>query len=156
MNLEKLGLILFIKYLRQFEGVKKHLLASLRELLMAMSSTLSISNQITSDNFILGRIHTLETTFRKIDSALNYSIKQLETKPSPATEPNNHLKDNIVESIVSVINEEIEKIAESSSINKDLKIEALDTVKKVLNNHLNGNDEPYFDDIIEVEQASGN
>lgn len=154
MNLEKLGLILFIKYMRQFDQVKRHLLSSVRELLLAMSATLQITNQITNDNFVLSRLGPVETTFKKIDTVLNYSIEQI-GGGNENSEPQNdrHLKNNIVESIISVIDEEIEKLNAYESNNKDLKIEALFTVKTVLNQHLRQNCTPIFKDVIEVERA---
>jgi len=155
MNLEKLGLILFIKYMRQFEVVKHHLVSSIRELLLAMSSTLELTNQITTDNFLLRRFSPLEATFKKIDSILNYSIEQLEIKKeADNSDQTINLKDNIVESIITVIDEEIDKLSDSKSLNKDLKVEALFTVKDVLKQHINNDQNTFMDDIIEVDNAA--
>lgn len=151
MNLEKLGLILFIKYLKQLESVKSHLMAAIRELLLAISSTLKLSSQMTSDHFLLKHFSPLEKSLHKIDHVLRFAVEQLkEDSLSESTESQSHLKENIVESIVSVIDEEIKNISLSSSQNQKLKIEALNTVKTVLYNHLNPLNHP-SEDIIEIE-----
>lgn len=153
MNLEKLGLLLFIKYMRQFDQVKSHLLASARELLMAFSATLQVTNQITTDNFFFKKMGTVDSTFKKIDSILQYSIVQLgSSDQSENQEQASKLKNNVVESIIEVIEEEIDRINETSNENRELKIEALLTVKSVLCQHLRGT-ESTTSDIIEMEKA---
>ncbi|MBF0104126.1 MAG: hypothetical protein HQM16_02255 [Deltaproteobacteria bacterium] len=153
MNLEKIGLILFIKYIQQIESVKSHLGGALKELLLAMASTLDITTQITQDTFIIKNISAFKKTFKKIELLLTYSINQLETTPAVPYSATK-LKKNIVDSLVTVLDEEIEKIAQSSEQNKDLKIEALHTVKGVLYQHTRksqrGNN---LENIFELENA---
>lgn len=155
MNLEKFSLILFIRYLRDFHNVKQHLFAALKECLRAMSVTVHITKQMTAHSFLLGRIRTLESVFNKIESLLAYSVSQLGNDwPSVTAGPEASLKENVVTSIISVIDEEIEKLTNSQANNKDLKIEALTTVKTVLDQHLAANTNTARQDIVALESPA--
>lgn len=137
LNLEKLGLLLFIKYVKQFDAVKQHLASSLRELLCAMSSTLEITDDMTRKGPLLKNATFLRSIFNRIEAILDHSIVSLESHTNQEGHLNESaLKEQILESIIAVIDDEIDTITESAATNKSLKVEALDTVKTVLENQI--------------------
>lgn len=139
MNLEKLGVILFFKYFQQLEEVKSHLFASVSELLMATLGSVSISHQITKESSLLKNLNSIDEIHEKIDTILQFAIKQLESKKSHPEIPNfQHIKESIIESILSVLNSEMENMPPETP-NHHLKIDALNTVKTVLLSQLHQN-----------------
>ncbi len=155
MNIEKLGLLLFIKYVRQFELVKEHLANSLKELLLAASSTLNITTQIAGANPFYKFMPLMDATFKRLNALLAYSVKQLEGPPQNTGAKHEELRQNIIESIVGVLDEEIDGLILSDTLNKDLKIEALTTVKKVLYRHFEKNVQTETEYYVMEEAANG-
>jgi hypothetical protein len=153
MNLERLGLILFIKYFKQIDSIRKHLYASLRELLLATSASFDITNQLAKNNLFLKKSTTLKYAFQKIDHIIQYSVSRLEEEPKSGQGEQQELKQNIVESIIAVIDEEIDGIQMSDG-NAELKVEALNTVKTVLGKYMPHEDSLSIDDDILFEQIS--
>ncbi len=136
MNFEKIGLILFIKYLKQIDIIKDHLLGSVRELLLASSSVVRLTAQITSENTIIRSFTPVEGIFNRLNSILESSALLLSKKGSLSSPDSDSIRQSVVESIIATIEDEIEDIQCSSSKNQALKIEALLTVKTVLMGHV--------------------
>lgn len=137
MNLEKISLLLIIKYFRQFGGVKKHLTASFKELLLAVSSSIEIANQVSANNALLSKFEPFSRTLRRVDDLLQYGVIQLESlNPAPEPPKESQIRDHILESIIEVIDDECERIQNTNPRNARLKIEALETVKSVLCHNL--------------------
>lgn len=136
MNFEKIGLILFIKYLKQIDIIKDHLLGSVRELLLATSSVIKLTAQISSENPIMRSFTPVESIFNRLDSVLESSALLLSKKSALTSPDSESIKQSVVESIISTIEDEIDDIQSSTAKNKQLKIEALLTVKTVLMGHV--------------------
>jgi hypothetical protein len=156
MNLDRLGLMFFINYFNQIDSVKKHLTNSLRELLLAMSSTLDIVQQTAERNRVFNRIDIAAMPIKRIDALLQFAVQRLAATPAPATPDTRRLKEHVVESIISVIDEEIDSLSSRLSPRNQLKIEALGTVKQVLRGHLNIDDQADFDAVEGDEDLIAN
>ena len=133
MNLEKLGLVIFLKYYKHFTEVKKHIIGSVREILLATSASIDLTNYITAENFILRRFQTVDNVLHLLSSMVKFSANQLE--PALDHGPKDDfvkLKTEVVDSIIAAIDEEIEAVVDCPDTNKQLKIDALMTIRKVL------------------------
>lgn len=156
MNLDKLGLVFFINYFNQIDSVKKHLTNSLRELLLAMSSTLDIVQQTAERNRVFNRIDLASLPLKRIDSLLQFAVQRLAASPTPVPPDARHLKEHVVESIIAVIDEEIDSLSSRLSPRNQLKIEALGTVKQVLRGHLHIDNEAVFDAVVDDDDQVAN
>ena len=142
LNLEKLGVVLFVKYLRQFDVVRNHLASSLKELLMAASSSIEVSSEIAADTPGFNKFETLNSIIQKIDSLLKHSIDNLDVKEK--NRDHDELKENVLVSIIQSLDDEIIYLQDSDENNIDLKIDALKTVKRVIVNQIGKDDREQF------------
>lgn len=145
MNLEKLGLMLLSTYLTPFEGVKNHLSRALGECFKAAEETVKIV-QRGNDQL---RIHPLQTALiAKVLSPLEVFLRQSGDRLSPddlralLSEARRHgehlhpLKAHIVQSLIDTLDEEIDRVQVTLPEGATFKIDALQTVKRVLTEHL--------------------
>lgn len=137
MGLERLGLMLLYNYVNQMGTVRNHLQLALKEVLLAMQSTLEIINKIPSDA-LLGNKEVIDFLLTPAQRVISYTIEKV-TPLDPAaidSSAENHqkLKSHIITSIISAIDDEIENTGNLSEEKGKLKVEALSTVKEVLLN----------------------
>lgn len=137
MNLEKLGLLFLINYFNQLGTVKNHVLLAFREILMAVQTSLDIVSQSSGAKILGTQFDLLNPILSKAQSVVSYGIE----KVTPPQEQNvtplddgKRIKDHIVKSIISAIDDEMSMIKDSTLEKNKLKIEALHTVKQVLLN----------------------
>lgn len=138
MQIEKFGLLFLINYFNQLGNVKNHVLLALKEVILAMQSSFDIVRQSLAKSVLGTNLEFVASLMNHVQSLLDYSI----TRVTPAalqderlaTEEGSRLKDHIVSSIVSAIDEEIENTEGTLTEKNRLKIEALQTVKQVLLN----------------------
>lgn len=156
MNLDKWGLVFFINYFNQIDTVKKHLGHSVRELLLALSASLDIVQKTADRNRIFNRFDLATLPLKRIDALLQFAVSQLPPPALPVSPDALRLKQHVVESIIAVIDEEIETLAAKPSPRNQLKVEALGTVKQVLHSHLQEDDLPVFDALPEEEDQVAN
>lgn len=150
MGLEKLGLLLIYNYVNQMGTVRNHLQLALKEVLLAMQSTLEIINKIPS-SALLGNKEIIDFLLTPAQRVINYTIEKVTPLDPAAVDSSldNHqkLKSHIVTSIISAIDDEIESTQNLSEEKGKLKVEALLTVKEVLLNQTRINRSP----IIETQ-----
>ncbi len=141
MNFEKLGLLFLINYFNQLGEVKNHLLAALKEVLMAVQTSVDIVGQSATKKILGGQFDLLSPVFRQVQGVIQYSIDRVgpmtPSKAELSLEEGLKLKEHIVNSIISAIEDEIENTRGTTTEKAKLKIEALQTVKQVLQNQKN-------------------
>ena len=143
INLEKIGLMIFIKYMRQIQDIKKHLEGSFHELLMAFEASIDILNQTTKSAPFFKNFSFLEETLEKIQTVLTYANEQMEKK-RPSADPIdiNTIKRDVFETVIEIIDEEILHMSHSRDKNKNLKREALLSIKAVFTNQIDHENAP--------------
>ncbi len=140
MKLEKIGLMLILNYLNQLGTVKNHLQLAVKQVLLAVQASIDIVAKSPPQSLLGSNKEVITLLFTPIQKMLEYSIDRVSpaTTSSEVLEENKNstegrfLKEHIVSSIISVIDDEIENTRDTASEKSKLKIEALNTVKKVL------------------------
>lgn len=157
MNLDKLGLVFFINYFNQIDSVKRHLLASFREFLLALASSFEIVSRTAEQNTIFNRFDLIAGSLKKVEDLLKFSVLQLSPlQGSGQLKDTEQLKAHVVESIIAVIDEEIEAVGRTTNVRNQMKAEALYTVKQVLISHLQRGSLEDFDALLEDEGQVAN
>jgi len=138
MNLEKIGLMFLLNYFNQLGDVKHHMMQAFREVLMAMQSSIEIVSKTSEKALNATPLEPLQSLMGQVQSVVRYAVDWVEpytdTKARLTREESIRLKENVVNSIISAINDEIETTRVVSSEKNKLKVEALQTVKQVLIN----------------------
>lgn len=138
MSLEKLGLLFLINYFNQLGEVKNHVLLALKEILLAVQSSVEIFNQSARQPLLGNKTEFLDPLFSQVNRVLNFTIEKVApdgVSQMPSYFPEGmKLKEHIVSSIISAIDDEIENTREPVSEKSKLKVEALQTVRQVLIN----------------------
>lgn len=139
MNLEKLGLLFLLNYFNQWGEVKNHLVNAAAEVLKAARSSVDIISQ--SPQTLLGqKVELFNPLVAQVQSVIDFGINKMSSSGNPATmhglEGEHRLKQHIVDSIIKAIDEEILGTKEIINDKNRLKVEALRTVKDVLQNQL--------------------
>lgn len=142
MNLEKIGLLLFLKYMRQIEDVKKHLVGALREVLLALSSSLDIANAAATEKGLNEKSPLVETFFSKMETLITFSLKQLPESRKADTSEINALKTEVFNAVLCVINDEIDILTRLKTPNTTIQIEALDAIRRALMGRINPSKQP--------------
>lgn len=134
MSLEKLGVLFLLNYFNQLSTVKNHVLNAVKEILLAIQSSVDILSQSTSKSLLGNRVDFLNPMISQINRVLDYTIERItpDQVVSPGEETGQRIKDHIVGSIISAIDDEIENTRNLASEKNKLKVEALYTVKQVL------------------------
>ena len=141
MNFEKLGLYVFLKYYKQLDTARGHLASSLRELLLAMSSSVEVVHDQAQETPILKRVEAIPHFLKKAQSLLSASADIL-PKPAPAKivrEKNpqaDHFKKEIISAIVDVIDEEMERLPPATNPETRMRLKALEAVKLAMLKYL--------------------
>lgn len=135
MNFEKLGLYVFLKYYRQLDTAKGHLTTSLRELLLAMSSSVEVAQNQIQEAPVLKHLDIVPGFLKKAQSLLEASVQFLPQPAQPKIRHEKQIKD-VIEAIVDVIDEEMERLQKSSRPEVRLNLDALQAVKVVMLKHL--------------------
>lgn len=132
MTLEKLGMMLFLDYWNQFNGIKQHLSQSLSELIKALEETLCLvkkgSGQL-SLHPVQGAI--IAKLFAPLEQLLRYSEKKCGTE-APSPQISSELKNHVIQSLIDALTKEMDQIGAVEALQNPLKIKALESVKKVL------------------------
>lgn len=141
MNFEKLGLYAFLKYYQQLDTAKGHLTASLRELLLAMSSSVEVVQNQVQETPLLKHLEVVPSFLKKAQSLLETSVQFL---PKPVQPKITHVqndeahqyKKDVIEAIVDVVDEEMERLQNLPHPEMRLRLDALQAVKVVMLKHL--------------------
>ncbi len=134
MNLEKLGLLVLLKNFQHIEDIKKHFSASIKELLLATSASLDLTNRITADSDFLKQFDSIDNTLQFINDVVKYSANHINdgnNETLPQKKEPAEVKQEIISSLMAAVDSEIESVSESSDENKRLKVDALMTVRSV-------------------------
>ncbi|MBI2340046.1 MAG: hypothetical protein HYU99_06765 [Deltaproteobacteria bacterium] len=153
MGLEKFGLIILLNYLNQMGQVKNHLQLALKEILLAMQSSLDIVSKSTANTILSSSSEMLEPLLGPVQKIINYTIDRItpvEMRIDLRDEESRRIKQHIVDSIISAIDDEILNTRASTSEKYKLKVEALSTVKQVL---LNQKKAPFHPEDVEAPSA---
>jgi len=141
MNIEKLGLLFLINYFNQLGEVKKHLMSALKEVLLAVHTSVDIVGQSTGKSLLGNQLDFINPIIKQIQGLLEFSIDKVTpvdpNKQEMAIEESLKLKQHIVNSIISAIDDEIVSVRGTSTEKGKLKVEALQTVKQVLTSQKN-------------------
>lgn len=137
MGFEKFGLLILLNYLNQLGEVKNHLQLALREVLLAMQSSLEIVGKSTNNTALSGSKDFIDPFLGPVQKILSYTIEKVNPEQTTDEEIQKigntmQLKDHIVQSIISAIDDEIVNTKGTTSEKNKLKVEALNTVKQVL------------------------
>lgn len=158
MLFEKLVLSLYVKNYQQLDNAKEHLLLSVRELLLSVTFVMDIAKKLSSQNSLFKRFFPMNLALQKIDDVLRYSIQRM---GSHAADPDfarfQKIKEQILETILGALDEEIDSSPQKDQARDRFRIEALQAVKKALLNHLYVDNEPpvaeLSDDMREAANA---
>lgn len=137
MGLEKIGLLFLLNYMNQLGTVKNHLLLSAKELLLAVNASFDIVSQSTHPKIKGTGVDVVSPLVKQAQSLLSFTIDKIapdeeSLKDGGVSKDNVQLKEHIVGSIISAIDDEIGNTRHTTSEKSKLKIEALQTVKEVL------------------------
>lgn len=136
MNFEKIGVLFLLDYLNQLGTVKNHLLLAFKEVLLAIQSSMNIVGESVGKTIFASQPNLLNPLLKQAQGVLSYTIEKISPDTPLQRELNKgeavNLKEHIVNSIVSAIDDEIENTKETVLEKNKLKIEALNTVKQVL------------------------
>lgn len=137
MSLENLGLLLFIKYVRQIDAIKKHMMGSFREFVLALSASFDIINGAAKSIPFFNQMESLGTVLKKIDGVIKYAVSELNKQSNHAqeTQLQERLKEQVLESILSIIDDEISSLEGKKTKNSILKKQALESIKTAFQAH---------------------
>lgn len=160
MNFEKLGLYVFLKYYRQLDTAKGHLTASLRELLLAMSSSVEVAQNQVQETPVLKHLDVVPSFLKKAQSLIESSVqilpKPVQPKISRANSGESYqYKKDVIEAIVDVIDEEMDRLQSRSQPEMRVRLDALQAVKVVMLKHL-GLDLAVADAFDVTDEAAAN
>ena len=141
MGFEKLGLYVFLKYYRQLDTAKGHLTASLRELLLAMSSSVEVAQNQIQETPVLKHLDVVPGFLKKAQDLLATSVRFFPQPDPPKIMREkqggaSQYKKDVIEAIVDVIDEEMDRLQKSSRPDVRSSLDALQAVKVVMLKHL--------------------
>lgn len=137
MSLDQIALLFILKNMGRVEDVKKHLIASLRELTLAMGSSLAIVNQTASEHGLNRKFPLAETLIKKADSLLQFASEMFPTPDEAA-----RLKSEVLSSVIAILDEESARLADHPAPSSELQREALASIRKALAKRLARDDAP--------------
>lgn len=137
MGLENLGLLLFIKYVKQIDSVKRHLMGSFREFILALNASFDILSSATAQIPFINQAGSLSTVLKRIDEVIKYAAHELEKLAPDERDETSHakLKKEVLDSILDIIDEEIMSLSIKPTRHTQLKKEALQAIKKAFDHH---------------------
>lgn len=157
MGFEKFGLIVLLNYLNQMGQVRNHLQMALREILLAMQSSLDIVSKSTANTILSSSSEMLEPLLKPVQKIIHYTLDKVtpsETRVDLRADESTRIKEYIVDSIISAIDDEIINTKGATSEKYKLKIEALSTVKQVLVNQKKVPFSPYEEEASVPKTAN--
>lgn len=136
MGLEKLGVLFLMNYANQVGAVRNHLLSAVKEVLLAVQTSFEIVSQ-TGNQAKLGGIDFISPLMEPVQKILSFTINKVSPEGpalsmSARLEEGMKIKEHVVASILSAIDEEIENTRDTTLEKNKMKLEALQTVKQVL------------------------
>ncbi|MDO8519397.1 MAG: hypothetical protein Q7T11_04475 [Deltaproteobacteria bacterium] len=144
--MEKLGILFLLNYFNQLGSVKNHLFLAAKEVLeAARASTDMVTTQATK-TVVGSKLEFIAPVLAQVQALLAYGIQKMETAggaaaggpeggPSARELPlasAYRLKNQVLESIIGAIDDEIEQTEDTLNEKNRLKIEALNSVRRVL------------------------
>jgi hypothetical protein len=123
--------------MRQIEDVKKHLVSALREVLLALSSSLDIANAAATEKGLNEKSPLIETFFSTMDTLITFSLKQLPESHKADVSEIDALKTEVFNAVLCVINDEIDVLTRLKTHNTTVQIEALDAIRRALISRIN-------------------
>lgn len=132
MNLEKLGVALFLKSVSDKEQIKNHLKSSAKHLLLAGLKSFENLSEATKESDVLKPYKKADVTLQQFDALNKDLIKWLNDQGRTTKESKSVILRQIVGEVLEGISEEQARISESHDDSKDLKIKGLKAVSEVL------------------------
>jgi hypothetical protein len=134
MKIERLGLFFLLQYFNHLGDIKDHLLSALREILLAVQSSVDIVLDTAKSAELSPHLEKANVLVEKVNSVLDFTIEKVTPKNGLLKLSEKELqilKESLIQSIITSLDEEINLCSTSSREGK-IKIEALNTVKKSL------------------------
>lgn len=130
MSLEKLGLTLLLKSMGRYDDIKSHLAISLREFMLALSSTLEVINQTAQEIQIADKAPLVDMILKKADLIVRYSLENLPRAINEHGELDlSALKQEVLESVITIIEEERDTLRQTRGKGAQVQIDALDAIQ---------------------------
>lgn len=124
-----------MKHYQQILRTQRHFLLSVREMLLATSSTFEIAHSVINSVPVLGRLLPAKSLINNVQSLLTHSIGRMSQKLGPSSDTDAvTMKSRIIESIMGVVQEEIDSVPTTDSTKNRMRVEALLAVKQALVN----------------------
>lgn len=136
MGIERLGLLFLLRYFNHLGEVKDHLLTALREVVLAINSTLDIIVETAKDSSLGPHVDKIDPLIEKVNDLIEYSLEKITPADKGLSRLSQKeaflLKETLVQSIVNALDEEIDQVQNPHTKEGKIRIEALATVKQVL------------------------
>ena len=136
MNFEKIGVLFLLNYFNQLGTVKNHLFLAAKEVLQAVMASMDIVAQSATKTVVGSKLEFIARVLAQVQSVLAYGIHKADQAGGglgllpPAG--GFKLKNQVLESIIGAIDQEIEQTTDTLNERSRLKIEALNAVRQVL------------------------
>lgn len=136
MSIERLGLLFLLRYFNHLGEVKDHLLSALREVVLAINSTLDVFVETARDSSLGSHVEKIDPLIGKVNSLIEYSLEKITPAGGNLSRLSEKetflLKETLIHSIVKALDEEIDHVQNPHTKEGKIRIEALATVKQVL------------------------
>ena len=132
MNLEKLGLLLFLKMAQDQQKIKQHLKNSAAEMTKACLQGFKILQAATVESGVIKTDTAAAKIVSQFDALADDLLKRFETQPASKKTAKTVIARQIVGEILQVLDEEKEACQISSDAQKSLKIGHLEAIGQVL------------------------
>jgi hypothetical protein len=136
MILEKFILSVYMKNYRQVAAAKKHFMGSVRELLIAATYTADVVGRVTDQTPLVKHFTPLKQSVTNFQNVLKFTVRKMDMLGPVAQGGIDGVRTQILEGIMSVLDDELASIPRQSGAKQQMKADALLSVKKALLNHL--------------------
>lgn len=139
MNFENMGWMLFMKSVGQIGTIKTHLVGSFREFILALNASLTILKSASETIPFIRENTPINSIMRRIDDVIALALAEANRHSSQNQEKDMEfrLKKQVLDSILEIIDDEIDGLKSSGAKNTRLKKQALESIKKAFLTHKN-------------------
>lgn len=141
----ELAFLFLMRHAGRLDEIKKHLIASVREMTLAFASSFDIINEAAAKNNLDATFPLAESLFKKADFLIRYACEKL---PAPASQTE-ALKNEVLRSILTVLDEESSRLAASPHAEALVQARALKALKCSLAKKL-GADFPESEPVVKA------
>lgn len=136
MILEKFILSVYMKNYHQVSAAKKHFMGSVRELLMAANYAADVVGRVTDQTPLVKHLTPIRQSVKNFQNVLKFTVRKMDMLGPASQGGIEGVRTQILEGIMSVLDDELAAIPRHSGAKQQMKAEALMSVKKALLNHL--------------------